>query len=118
MRALVVATPKFPIVPEQLPAMIEGALAWHDRYQEHFDAFGSFIGGGGFAAPPTGSGPAGLSVAGCVYRVHWVQVGAWSRDACRQIRLRARLQVARASDPVGCAYSSLGAGRCGREHDR
>jgi len=49
MRALVVATPKFPIVPEQLPAMIEGALAWHDRYQEHFDAFGSFIGGGGFA---------------------------------------------------------------------
>src|SRR5438034_1316463 len=32
---------------------------------------------------------AGLSVAGCVHRVHWVQVGAWSRDACRQIRLQA-----------------------------
>src|SRR5207302_149151 len=30
-------------------------------------------------------------VAGCVHRVHWVQVGAWSRDACRQIRLRASL---------------------------
>src|SRR5439155_1707905 len=39
------------------------------------------------------AGTTGLSVAGCVHRVHWVQVGAWSRDACRQIRLRARLQA-------------------------
>jgi hypothetical protein len=49
MRALVIGTPKFPIPPEQLPGMIEGALAWHERYQDHFDAFGSFLGGGGFA---------------------------------------------------------------------
>jgi hypothetical protein len=49
MRALVVATPKFPVAPEQLPQMVEGALAWHDRYQQHFEAFGTFVGGGGFA---------------------------------------------------------------------
>jgi hypothetical protein len=30
--------------------MIDGALAWHERYREHFDVFGSFPGGGGFAA--------------------------------------------------------------------
>src|SRR5437870_10265572 len=32
---------------------------------------------------------AGLAVAGCVHRVHWVQVGAWSRDACSRICLQA-----------------------------
>jgi hypothetical protein len=49
MRALVVGTPKFPVGPEQMPAMVEGALAWYERYRDHFQAFGTFIGGGGFA---------------------------------------------------------------------
>jgi uncharacterized protein with GYD domain len=49
MRALVVVTPKFPVSAEQLPEMVEGALAWHERHRESFEAFGTFIGGGGFA---------------------------------------------------------------------
>jgi hypothetical protein len=49
MRALVIGTPKFPPPPEKLPEMIEGALAWHQRYSDRFEVFGNFIGGGGFA---------------------------------------------------------------------
>src|SRR5439155_1707899 len=42
----------------------------------------------------------GLSVAGCVYRVHWVQVGAWSPDACRRARSRICLQASRLHAPT------------------
>jgi len=49
MKALVVGTPKFPVPPDQLPGMIDGALAWHERYKDHIEIFGSFPGGGGFA---------------------------------------------------------------------
>ena len=49
MNVLVVATPKHPVPPDQLGPMIDGALAWYERYQDRFDAFGNFPGGGGFA---------------------------------------------------------------------
>jgi hypothetical protein len=48
MRALVVGTPQFQIPPDQLPGIIEGALSWHERYQDKLEAFGTFPGGGGF----------------------------------------------------------------------
>jgi hypothetical protein len=49
MRALVVGTPKFLVSPEEAPQMVAGALAWYERYKDRFEAFGTFIGGGGFA---------------------------------------------------------------------
>ena len=49
MRVLVVAKPRFPIPPEQLPAMVQGALHWRERHRDSMDAFGTFVGGGGFA---------------------------------------------------------------------
>lgn len=48
MRVLVVGTPKFQIPPDQLPGIVEGAIAWHERYLEKFESFGIFPGGGGF----------------------------------------------------------------------
>jgi hypothetical protein len=48
MRVLVVGTPKFQIPPDQLPSIVEGAIAWHERYEDKFEAFGLFPGGGGF----------------------------------------------------------------------
>jgi hypothetical protein len=48
MRVLVVGTPKFQIPPDQLPSIVEGAIAWHERYEDKFEAFGIFPGGGGF----------------------------------------------------------------------
>ena len=49
MRVLVSGTPKFPIPPEQLPQVIEGALAWSERHRDSIQTFGGFVGGGGFA---------------------------------------------------------------------
>ena len=48
MRVLIVGTPKFQIPPDQLPSIVEGAIAWHERYEEKFESFGLFPGGGGF----------------------------------------------------------------------
>ena len=48
MRVLVVGTPKFQVPPEQLPAIVDGAIAWHERYEDKFESFGLFPGGGGF----------------------------------------------------------------------
>jgi hypothetical protein len=48
MRALVIGTPKFQIPPDQLPGIVDTAIAWHERYEDKFQAFGSFPGGGGF----------------------------------------------------------------------
>ena len=48
MHVLVVATPRDPIPPDMLGGMIDGALAWYDRYADKFTAFGTFPGGGGF----------------------------------------------------------------------
>ena len=49
MNVLVVATPKHPVPPDQLGPMIDGAMEWYERYQNRFQAFGNFPGGGGFA---------------------------------------------------------------------
>jgi hypothetical protein len=48
MKVLVVATPRHPVTPDQLGPMVDGALAWYDRYKDRFQAFGNFPGGGGF----------------------------------------------------------------------
>jgi hypothetical protein len=49
MRVLVVATPRGEVPLERLTAMLGGAIDWHDRYRDSFEAFGTFVGGGGFA---------------------------------------------------------------------
>jgi hypothetical protein len=48
MRALVIGLPKFPIPPEVVGGIVQGAIDWYDRYEDKFKAFGSFPGGGGF----------------------------------------------------------------------
>jgi hypothetical protein len=48
MRALVIGTPKFQIPPDQLPAVVDGAISWYERHQDKFESFGTFPGGGGF----------------------------------------------------------------------
>ena len=48
MHVLVVATPRDPIPPDMLGQMIDGSLAWYDRYADKFLAFGTFPAGGGF----------------------------------------------------------------------
>ena len=48
MRVLVVATPRFQIPPEQLPGVIEAAMAWQERHQDRIETLGLFVGGGGF----------------------------------------------------------------------
>jgi hypothetical protein len=50
MRVLVVAKPRATVPPEQIAGLIEGAMHWHERYHDRFEVFGSFPGGGGFAA--------------------------------------------------------------------
>lgn len=49
MRFLVVATPKFPAPPEMIITLIDRAEEWQQRYDDKFEAFGLFPGGGGFA---------------------------------------------------------------------
>ena len=48
MRFLVIARPKFPIPPDQVLALTEGAKQWYDRYEGQLEAFGNFASGGGF----------------------------------------------------------------------
>jgi muconolactone delta-isomerase len=48
MQFLVVAKPQFQAPPDQLPAMIEAAMEWTDRYANELKEFGTFPGGGGF----------------------------------------------------------------------
>src|SRR5215204_661658 len=48
MRVLVVASPAFPIPPEELPAVVEGALGWAEQHRDELELFGTFPGGGGF----------------------------------------------------------------------
>lgn len=49
MKFLVIATPKFPAPPELVPSLIDRAEEWEKRYNDKFEAFGLFPGGGGFA---------------------------------------------------------------------
>jgi hypothetical protein len=48
VRFLVIATPKFPAPPELVPGLIDATEEWQKRYDDKFDAFGLFPGGGGF----------------------------------------------------------------------
>lgn len=48
MKFLVVATPKIPPPPEMLISMLDRGEEWQQRYEDKFDAFGIFPGGGGF----------------------------------------------------------------------
>jgi hypothetical protein len=48
VRVLVIGTPKFQVPPEQMPGVVEGALAWSERYRDNLELFGNFVGGGGF----------------------------------------------------------------------
>jgi muconolactone delta-isomerase len=48
MRVLVIGTPKFPIPPEQLPEVVDGAVAWSERHRDSLEVLGTFAGGGGF----------------------------------------------------------------------
>lgn len=48
MHVLVVATPRFPIPPDELPTIVDGALEWFDRHRGELEHFGTFPGGGGF----------------------------------------------------------------------
>jgi hypothetical protein len=50
MRVLVVAKPRGTVPPDQLPGLLDRAQQWYERYQDRFEVFGSFPGGGGFAA--------------------------------------------------------------------
>jgi hypothetical protein len=49
MKALVIGRPKFQVPPEMAPMVTQGALDWYSRYQDRFEVFGTFMGGGGFA---------------------------------------------------------------------
>jgi muconolactone delta-isomerase len=48
MRFLVVATPRTSPPPEMIIRLIDRAEDWHRRYEDKFEAFGIFPGGGGF----------------------------------------------------------------------
>jgi hypothetical protein len=48
MQFLVVAKPQFPLPLEHASSVIEGALAWYERYKSQLEMFGLFPGGGGF----------------------------------------------------------------------
>ena len=49
MRFLVVASPKTTPPPEIIPMMIDRSEEWQRRYEDKFEVFGLFPGGGGFA---------------------------------------------------------------------
>jgi hypothetical protein len=56
MHVLVVATPRHPIPPADLPGVVEGALDWHERHKDELEAFGTFPGGGGFGVVDVADG--------------------------------------------------------------
>jgi hypothetical protein len=50
MRFLFITRPQFPVPPEQVPALIDGFVAWWDRYRDRWQGVGFFVdsdGGGG-----------------------------------------------------------------------
>ena len=47
MRVLALVRPRFFIPPEQFPALIDGFLAWRERYRGQMEVFEFFAGGGG-----------------------------------------------------------------------
>jgi hypothetical protein len=47
MRIFVMSLPKFPTPPEQMPALIQGFVAWREKYRPVMESFDFFAGGGG-----------------------------------------------------------------------
>ena len=47
MRIVVISRPKFPVPPDQLPALIQAFAAWRERYRSVSESFEFFAGGGG-----------------------------------------------------------------------
>ena len=47
MRIVVISRPRFPVPPDQLPALIQGFAAWRERYRSISESFEFFAGGGG-----------------------------------------------------------------------
>ena len=50
MRVLVTSTPRSTPPPEGISMLIGATIEWYQRHKSKFDIFGSFMGGGGFAA--------------------------------------------------------------------
>jgi hypothetical protein len=48
VRFLVVARPRDPIPPPQVPMLAEAAKQWFDQNQDRLVSFGNFAGGGGY----------------------------------------------------------------------
>ena len=48
MRFLVTATPRTTVPPDMLVGMLDRAEDWQQRYNDRFESFGLFPGGGGF----------------------------------------------------------------------
>ena len=51
MRFLFISRPQFPVPPDQLPALVEGFVAWWERYRDRWEGAGFF---------PDGSGGGGI----------------------------------------------------------
>lgn len=49
MRFHILITPRFPIPPDQVPAIVDGVEAWHERWAEAIEELGMFPAGGAFA---------------------------------------------------------------------
>ena len=47
MRIVVISRPRFPIPPDQLPALMQAFAAWRERYRSMSESFEFFAGGGG-----------------------------------------------------------------------
>ncbi len=47
MRILIISRPRFPVPPDQLPALIQRFVAWREKYRSTLGTFEFFAGGGG-----------------------------------------------------------------------
>jgi len=47
MRIVVISRPKFPVPPDQFPALLQAFGAWRERYRSMMESFEFFVGGGG-----------------------------------------------------------------------
>ena len=45
MRIFVMSQPKFPVPPDQVPALIQGFAAWREKYRPVMESFDFFAGG-------------------------------------------------------------------------
>jgi hypothetical protein len=47
MRFMFITRSQFPVPPEEIPAMMEGFVAWWERYRDRFEGAGFFVEGNG-----------------------------------------------------------------------